>query len=103
MTEAKKRMTAAEALALANGRNPGAIVDDILEKVRAAAESGDTSFAIRGYWSGGDVVGAGYFGEEKLPSWARSAIGILRDLGYKATIRSSERQLVDVWLEVSWA
>lgn len=103
MTEAKKRMTAAEALALANGRNPDAIVDDILEGVREAARLGETSVAIRGDWSGDDMMAGVYVGDDMFPSWARCAMGTLRDLGYKVTMRSKESQFVDIWLEVSWA
>lgn len=91
------KLTAAQALDIARSKDPSGIVDQILERVRVAAEKGEYSIKVRdfGFSSGSWYDGSG-------TAEGKAVIAELKKLGFNADIGAECLQFVDLWLEVSW-
>lgn len=91
------KLTAAQALDIAKAKDPSAIVDKILERIKEAAEAGRYYIHVRDFGFGS---GAWYSGDGTAEG--RAVIEELRKLGFKTSIGSECLQFVDIWLSVSW-
>lgn len=96
MTE---RLTAEKARDLARAKDHSFAVDEILRGIEKKALDRKYEYVTRGFGFGS---GECYSSEEKWPALCQEIVKELRSLGYKAQVRSSVGQFVDLWLEVTW-
>lgn len=97
MTE--KRLTAQEAVALSQEKDPAYAVEVILRQIRTAAQAGSYSIKTYNFGFGGHEV---HCSEENWPELNKSIVKELRELGYRAEVCVEYRQFADIWLQVSW-
>lgn len=93
----KNRLRAEEARRLSNAKDPEFIVDEILDRVRSAAEDGRNYLVVREYGFGNDR----YY-VEPLPDHLKRVITILRSLEYNVQHATVEGQFVDMYLKIEW-
>lgn len=93
-----ERITAAEAAALAQAKDPAFAVDTILAGVKKAAEAGRYEYTTREYGFGTST----YCNERDYPPLCIAILKELRALGYSCAVHAKESQFVDLWLSVKW-
>jgi hypothetical protein len=94
-----KRLTAKEARKMAENSNPAKAVGEILAAIELLASLGERIYKTRNYEFGS---GKCYCSEKDYPEICKVILRELRLLGYKCSVKSEERQFVDMWLEVAW-
>ena len=89
-------ITAAEALRLTM-INLDPILEEIEQDVIRATKNGYRNIKVRKYgFADGVMLGLDY------PEVNKNVMEKLKELGYKISVRSEDRQFVDIWLEVEW-
>jgi hypothetical protein len=94
-----EKMTAKEAAKLSKENNSEVIVENILKSVEKAAKDGAFEIKVREY---GFNSSAHYGATDNFPTKTKEVIKELRQLGYRADIKTNEGQFVDLYLSVSW-
>lgn len=92
-------ISAQKARELAKANDADTITKKIADMIEAAAKQGKFEIQVRDYGFG---TTAYYGGPNEWPTLGKQVIGVLRGLGFKADIKSEDRQFVDIWLDVSW-
>ena len=97
-----ERLTAEQARALSQEANVDTVVNEALDEILMlvgvqARSGGDRFIKYRGHGFSDSAV----YGND-WPIANRKITEALEDLGYRATVRSDERQFVDLWLQVEW-
>jgi len=93
----EKLLTAAQARDLMRSNTPDYHIDLILEQVTKAATAGESKLKTYACNFGDGALYSG------MPTPLQQAVmDGLTALGYAVQVRVEERQLVDIWLEVSW-
>jgi hypothetical protein len=91
--------SAKDAQKLSSLNDPKVILKTILEEIKEAALDGKWKYITRSYGFGDDVL---YDNEINYPSAIREILRSLRDLGFNASVETSEQQFVDIFLLVTW-
>lgn len=95
------RITAKEAQALTQAAlvetEVEKVLSDIMERVETEARGGKSLLKYRDNGFGDSCV----YGTS-WPIINRCVVAELHKLGYRADVRSDERQFVDIWLQVEW-
>jgi hypothetical protein len=90
---------AKEARRLACDNDPDTLLKKILQEIKAKALEGKFEYITRSYGFGDSIL---YDMEINYPYKIKYILKSLRDLGFYATIKTDERQFVDIFLYVAW-
>jgi hypothetical protein len=91
--------SAKDAQKLSSLKDPKVLLKTILDEIKEAALDGKWKYITRSYGFGD---GALYDNEINYPSAIKEILSSLRDLGFNASVETSEQQFVDIFLLVTW-
>lgn len=86
-----------EANAIAKESSGIHITEEIMKRIVKAAENGKFRLEVRDFGFGDSELYSGEMNDKQ-----RKSVNKLKELGYKTTIRTEEKQFVDIYLEVIW-
>jgi hypothetical protein len=90
---------AKQAKRLADENSPDGLFNIVISEIKQEAARGGYSYVTRNYGFGESEL---YDVESNYPRKILETLKKLRSLGFYATVRTEERQFVDIFLEVKW-